>query len=395
MPLVKDGRVIADPWVAVADGEPLPHDTPIVVTLERWRAERAALVAAGAPLGVRLAADQPPELVADDLEHLEVVALDFPAFTDGRAYSHARVLRDRYRYDGEIRAVGEVLRDQLLFMHRCGFDAFEVADEKTVAAVPQALAEISVPYQPAADSAPTAVALRRHRLAARRRAERLAERYGALDGAELLAAMIEREFPGRLAVVSSFGAETAVILDLVAEMDRATPVVFLDTAKHFPETLAYRDALVRRLGLTDVRSVEPDREAIAREDPDGELWRRNPDRCCHLRKVAPLERALAGFDAWVNGRKRYHGELRSDLPTIEAADGRIKINPLARWTHERVEARLDQRRLPRHPLAERGYRSIGCAPCTDAVAADSPMRAGRWSGTGKIECGIHRAKGAR
>lgn len=194
------------------------------------------------------------------------------------------------------------------------------------------------------------------------RARELANRYGKLDGLELLHAMIVREFAGRIALVSSFGAEAAVLLDLVAQVDRATPVIFLDTGRHFPETLAYRDALVARLRLKNVRSVGPHPRELAQRDRHGRLWQSNPDLCCRLRKVLPLERALVGFDAWITGRKRFHGGSRASLNTIEAVNGRIKIDPLAHWTWDRVRAAFVERGLPRHPLTHEGYPSIGCAP---------------------------------
>jgi phosphoadenosine phosphosulfate reductase len=206
--------------------------------------------------------------------------------------------------------------------------------------------------------------------------------------------MIEREFPGRIAVVSSFGAESALILALVAEIDPATPVVFLDTGKHFPDTLSYRDHLTTQLGLTDVRSVHPLASEVAAADADGRLWNRNADACCHLRKVLPLERALAGFEGWITGRKRFQTGQRSDLDTIEAIDSRIKINPLAKWSLAQVAAEFKARGLPKHPLVVHGYPSIGCSPCTTRVANGAPARAGRWVGTDKTECGIHRAKWA-
>jgi phosphoadenosine phosphosulfate reductase len=221
------------------------------------------------------------------------------------------------------------------------------------------------------------------------RAVDLTRRYGHLDGAALLRPLIEREFPARIAVVSSFGAESAAILGLIAEIDPATPVLFLDTRKHFAETLAYRDALVTRLGLADLRVIGPDPSALAEQDSDGWLWQRNPDRCCHLRKVLPMRRALQGFDAWITGRKRYQGTSRTQLAPIEVAEGRIRINPISTWTAAEVEAAIETAGLPRHPLVEMGYPSIGCAPCTHSVVSVDPLRAGRWAGTLKTECGIH------
>ena len=218
--------------------------------------------------------------------------------------------------------------------------------------------------------------------------------HGHLDGRPLLRVMIEREFAGSIALVSSFGAESVVLLDLVAQVNPATPVVFLDTGKMFRETTEYRDALVRRLGLADVRTVRPDPGAVATHDPDGALWRRDPDACCRLRKVAPLETALAGFDAWISGRKRFHGADRTDLETIEVADGRIEINPLAAWSAERIDATIEARDLPRHPLVADGFLSIGCVPCTQKVAAGEVTRAGRWADSEKTECGIHGARRA-
>lgn len=392
MSLIKDGRPANDPWTTVGDDGTLP-DGPAIVTLARWQATRDELAARNAPLGLRLRSDQPPALVAADLGRFAVVALEFPKFTDGRAYSYARLLRERHGFRGEIRAVGNVLRDQLLFMQRCGFDAFEVADEKA-AAWDRAMAEFSVRYQPASDDRPAALALRHGKTNGaaadpEARAQELRARYRDLDATEVLRAVIQRDFPGRTAVVSSFGAESAVILDLVARIDPSTPVVFLETGKHFPETLAYRDLLAARLGLTDVRSIAPAPDEVARQDGDGLLWFRDANACCAMRKVRPLVRGLAGFDAWITGRKRYHGAARQELELVELVDGRVKVNPLAHWTPARIAAAFDERGLPPHPLEADGFTSIGCAPCTRPALAGQPSRSGRWSGTEKTECGIH------
>jgi phosphoadenosine phosphosulfate reductase len=195
---------------------------------------------------------------------------------------------------------------------------------------------------------------------------------------------------GRIAVVSSFGAESAVLLALVAEVDPRTPVVFVDTGQHFAETLAYRDELARALGLSDVRSVGLRDDERAAHDPQGELWKYDPDACCKLRKVTPLDRALAPFEAWITGRKRQQSITRIALPVREEVGGKVKLNPLAAWSAAQIEAELVRRQLPRHALSLHGYPSIGCAPCTRAVAAGEDPRSGRWAGTGKVECGIHR-----
>jgi phosphoadenosine phosphosulfate reductase len=221
-------------------------------------------------------------------------------------------------------------------------------------------------------------------------ADELIDRYEGLGAAELLRRLIEDAYPGRIAVVSSFGADSAVVLALVAEIDRRTPVLFLDTGKLFGETLRYRDRVAERLRLADVRTIQPDPALLRAADPGGVLWATDPDACCHVRKVEPLERALGGFDAWISGRKRHQGGLRSAIPPLELDGfGRLKANPLAAWTREEIEREFARRDLPRHPLEADGFRSIGCMPCTDRVAPDEDSRAGRWRGRGKTECGIH------
>jgi phosphoadenosine phosphosulfate reductase len=225
----------------------------------------------------------------------------------------------------------------------------------------------------------------------RERARLLELRYGTLDSAALIDVAINEIFRGSITVVSSFGAESAVLLDLVAQIDRNTPVVFLETGKHFPETLAYRDRLIDKLGLTGVRSVAPTAEDMEWADKDGTLWRRNPDLCCQLRKVLPLERALSGCAAWINGRKRFQGGLRHRIGVFEAADARIKVNPLASWDAAAVARAFVARDLPRHPLSAEGYTSIGCGPCTFKGDGAAGSRAGRWAGSDKTECGIHKA----
>jgi len=215
--------------------------------------------------------------------------------------------------------------------------------------------------------------------------------FGRLDGEALLEAMITRVFPGRIALVSSFGAEAAVLLDMVARIDRSVPVLFLDTGKHFDATLTYRDILVRRFGFTDLRNLRPDAADLRHADPDGTLHRHDPDSCCRIRKRVPLERALVGFDAWITGRKRFQEGDRERLDPLELVDDRIKINPLAAWTAEQIEEAFHRRGLPRHPLFDDGFPSIGCAPCTRRVRPGEGSRSGRWAGFGKTECGIHRA----
>jgi phosphoadenosine phosphosulfate reductase len=221
------------------------------------------------------------------------------------------------------------------------------------------------------------------------KAERLSRRYQDADASRLLRGIIEQEFPGRVAVLSSFGAESALLLAVVAEIDPAIPVIFLDTGKIFPETLQYISDVETRLGLRNIRRIGPDQRELAERDPDGELWYFDPDACCALRKVEPMLAALDGVDALISGRKRYHGALRHFIPRIEVGEGVIKIDPIADWSRERVTAEFTLRGLPRHPLEAQGYPSIGCMPCTAPVRAGEDIRAGRWAGRAKTECGIH------
>jgi phosphoadenosine phosphosulfate reductase len=224
---------------------------------------------------------------------------------------------------------------------------------------------------------------------ARENADELNARYAGAATEAVIAAAARDVFHGRVALVSSFGAESAVLLHLVATVDRAIPVVFLDTGKLFPETLAYRDALVTALGFTDVRSVRPDPARLALKDQHGALWMSNPDLCCHIRKTEPLQRALAGFDAWFTGRKRFQSSTRAALPVFEADGERIKVNPLVGWSADDLKAYSARHSLPEHPLVARGFPSIGCVPCTTKVEPGEDARAGRWRGVGKVECVIH------
>jgi phosphoadenosine phosphosulfate reductase len=214
------------------------------------------------------------------------------------------------------------------------------------------------------------------------------ENYAGLEGGQLLTPIL-RDFAGRAAVVSSFGAESAVLLHMVAQVDRSTPVIFLDTGKHFWETLSYRSKLIDRLGLTGVRTVSPDESELAAQDAGGSLHKTNADACCNIRKTIPLEKALAGFDVTISGRKRYHGAARATLDFLSIADGRLKVEPLAGFSALDIAAYMKAHDLPAHPLTEIGYFSIGCEPCTTPGGTAADPRAGRWSGSDKTECGIH------
>lgn len=198
---------------------------------------------------------------------------------------------------------------------------------------------------------------------------------------------------GNIALVSSFGAESVVLLHMAAVIDQSTPVLFIDTEMLFTETLVYQAEVTERLGLRNVRILRA--ADIAAADPKGDLHRRDADACCALRKTRPLQAALDGFDGWITGRKRFQSGQRAalDFFEVEPGTGRIKVNPLAHWAPEDVRAYMEENRLPRHPLVARGYPSIGCAPCTSPVAPGEDPRAGRWRDQGKDECGIHFVNG--
>jgi len=218
----------------------------------------------------------------------------------------------------------------------------------------------------------------------------LADCYASGGERGLLGAAICDYFPGRIALVSSFGAEAIVTLHLVSLVQPDIPVIFLDTGKHFTATLDYVERLAAQLRLTDLRIERPSLPALTEADPFGLLHRKDADRCCGLRKVEPLQRALQGFEAWITGRKRAHGGARAQLePVVRDAAGRLRVNPLCHWDTARVESYMREHELPRHPLQREGYLSIGCAPCTARSAKAADPRGGRWAGQAKSECGIH------
>ena len=217
-------------------------------------------------------------------------------------------------------------------------------------------------------------------------------RTAELSAVDFLTTVLQHEFKDEICVVSSFGAESAVLLHMVAQIDPTTPVIFLNTGKLFGETLRYRDRLQTLLGLTDLRSIGPHPTDLAEKDSNEDLWQKNNDMCCHIRKNLPQERALKGFKAVLTGRKRFQTSQRGSMQRIEIDDeaaARLRINPLADFTLEDLQAYLETHNLPKHPLVKDGYLSIGCMPCTDKVKEGDDYRSGRWSEQDKEECGMH------
>lgn len=231
--------------------------------------------------------------------------------------------------------------------------------------------------------------------ALRARVATLNARYRHHGATAVLEGALNDPEAGRIAMVSSFGAESVALLHLVAMVDRKVPVLFIDTRLLFAETLAYQQEVAERLRLENVQVLRTDEETLQKRDPYGALRMGDTDACCALRKTLPLEQALAGYDGWITGRKRYQSGTRAALEffELEEATGRIKVNPLAHWGPEDVRAYMDENRLPRHPLVAQGYPSIGCAPCTSKVAPGEDPRSGRWRGQQKEECGIHFVNG--
>jgi len=221
------------------------------------------------------------------------------------------------------------------------------------------------------------------------RADALEARFGGRSPQEIIQHALDENFPGGLAAVSSFGADSAVLLNMIAEIDRSLPILFLDTGKHFGETLEYRDALAADLGLSNVQVITPLQAVLDRDDPDGKLHQRDTNACCGIRKVEPMARAVEPFGAWLTGRKRFQAATRGALPAFEAVGPRIRINPLARWTTSDLADYMRAHDLRENPLVAYGYLSIGCFPCTEPVKPGEDARSGRWAGQTKTECGIH------
>ncbi len=349
-------------------------------------------ITADPPGAVRVGAETRPDDLTARLGELSLITVVFAAFRDGRGFSLGSVLRER-GYGGELRAAGDLIADHAPLLARSGYNGVELPADAVVEEWLTALASFSAVYQPAADHRETVWTARqraREQASVRDPSARVAKLNAALRHASAEEALMVSldQFEGRIAALSSFGAEAAVTLHMISRIDPSLPVLFLDTGKHFAPTLEYRDRLVAQLGLKDVRVLKP--QEIKRQDPAGSLWRSDPDLCCHIRKVEPLATVADDFDAMITGRKRLHGGGRLNLPVFETVGEQVRINPLANWAVEEIDAYFDRHGLERHPLVAGGYSSIGCWPCTQpASARGQDIRDGRWSGLAKTECGIH------
>lgn len=342
--------------------------------------------------------EKPPLVLDGDTPFEEALALSlktnridirFAKFGDGRGFSLAAMLRER-GFTGDLRAIGDILPDQAGYLRRAGFN-FTAPDQQ-----PQSLRwqrpDISLPYQFSTGANDNVIA-RRTRAARQKQIDALNARCIDASPEEIFKIAVET-FAGRIAMLSSFGTEAAVGLALLAKTAPSTPILFLDTKRHFPETLAYRDTLIAKLGLKDVRVLEPELAAAEREDPKGVLYETNPDACCDLRKVRPLGKALNGFDVLITGRKRAHGDMRAELLPFDFDGTQIRVNPLATVTPKMVAQLFKTLDLPPHPLTSLGYPSVGCWPCT-AATGEAGGRSGRWAGQARTECGIFNAPSAK
>ncbi len=393
--LIKDRALAADRFALVREATSLAEvrAVPAIVPLALWRAERAALLARG-DVGVWLAPTDDPGTVAEDLAALAVVAVDFPKFTDGRAYSIARLLRDRYGYTGELRAIGDVLRDQLFALAECGFDAFALRADRDAAAALASLDDFAGVY---ASTSRTPQPWFRRRAAAAATEPNATALETRVDAAvALLREIVHRHAPAVFA--SSFGAEDMVVIDLIAKHGLPIRVFTLDTGRLPEETHALIDRTRERYGLP-IDIYAPDSrllQGFVRENGVNAFYASVELRkgCCAVRKTEPLRRALVAKGAWITGLRRAQSVTRSEtaIEEYDAVHGLPKFNPLADWSHDDVWHYLRAHDVPYNVLHDRGYPSIGCAPCTRAVAPGEDVRAGRWwwEAPEHKECGLHR-----
>lgn len=352
----------------------------------------SGFLASNAGDSVRLENDVDLKALAIHLPKLATILVAFPAFTDGRGFSIARELRKKYGFAGTLIADGPLIPDQYSYAIQCGFDGVKV-DGDTFSRQSDihwlnALNDFKLAYQrgytfkngPAVsvfDARKTSL-----------EAQNSSDPYFGLSAEQALKRAID-EFGGKLVLASSMGIDSSVLLHMAAQIDKNIPVIFLDTGKHFRETLHYRDELVEQLGLTNLINLIPNQDSLKSEDPNGDLHETNPDGCCDIRKVLPLAEGLEGYEARITGRKRYQTPQRKDMPIYDVGSKMVKINPLAYWTAKDVTAYMRKYNLPVHPLLSLGFLSIGCQPCTTRVAEGENPRAGRWRNTSKTECGIH------
>lgn len=410
--IIKNGAVVDDGWQILRPAEGETAETlnipagPLLLPMPVWQARREELLArqaAGEKLGLWLSPTDEPAEIADDLARFEVIGVDFPKFVDGRGYSTARLLRSRYGYQGELRAIGDVQRDQLFYQRRVGFDAFAVRPDHDIEAAVKSLEDFDAAYQYSTDAG---LSLRR-RIAVRNVMN--PNTHPDLDNPALQASLarrtadtttllgeIVRDFSS-VAFASSLGAEDMVLTDLILRGSFDIEIFSLDTGRLPTETYDLMAEVQRRYGLK-LKLYYPRHDLI-------ETWTRTHGinafyesvelrkACCHIRKVEPLSRALAGKTAWITGQRAQQAETRDSLPLcqFDEANGLEKFNPLADWSEKEIWAYIRSQDVPYNALHDRHYPSIGCAPCTRAISVGEDVRAGRWwwENADTKECGLH------
>lgn len=340
--------------------------------------------------GTRLSVTTPEDEVLAAAKGLDRLVLVFDAFRDGRGFSLAAILRAE-GFEGQLVAAGKILPDQVRHLRRSGFDAVELSPNADPTPWQRLNTVFSAAYQGGGDDRQIWRARQSRTPDLKALAARLNDDLAEADARQIIAAILAPELDRKVMAISSFGAESAVLLHLLSQVRPDLPVLFLETGQHFFQTLSYRRHLAERLGLSHVVDVKPDAAELKARDPGNDLYKTAPHACCELRKVEPLAKTAAGFNTRITGRKRYQNDERAHLKPFEAAGEQLVVNPLARWTSEDVQAWIETHNLPRHPLVEQNYLSIGCWPCTHAVEPDDDARSGRWAGQEKTECGIHRS----
>ena len=378
---------MSSPSVLIKGGQPVePPDN--IADLEDFVSRNSADV-------LRVGGHELLDLVEPHFDRAKTIVINFPAFVDGRGFSLAKLLRCK-GFEGELIAEGPLIPDQYAFAIQCGFNAVKL-DEALLQRHGEshwfnALSEFGLTYQrgyAVASGPATSV------LDARKTGFRTPDNddgHHGLSAEQSLKKAIEA-YEGQIVLASSLGVDSAVLLHMVSKINPDLPIVFLDTGKHFRETLAYRDMLVEDLGLTNFQNIRPDPKELAEEDPKGDLNKTEPDMCCGLRKVRPLDRVINQYAARITGRKRYQTPQRANMPILETGGDQVKVNPLAYWSAKDVTDYMRRHDLPPHPMLTLGYLSIGCQPCTTRVTSGEDPRAGRWRHSDKTECGIHLVDG--
>jgi phosphoadenosine phosphosulfate reductase len=389
MKLIKNGTVVDPDWTfcdqSTAGNQSVNQIVPVELFLEN--PELSA--------GVHINVDTNLDDIARYMGQLKLIVIEFAAYADGRGFSIAHRLRHSFGFTGQVWGSGSLISDQYAMALQCGIDAVLV-DEALLLRQPiehwrDAIAVAPVPYRyqdPMIRNSINKKKLSRPAISNETIAK-LNTRFRNRPTKELLNYVLNQNGLGNTAAISSFGADSVVLLHLIAQTAPVTSILFLDTGKHFSETINYQNDLADKLGLTNIKILHPDTAAIDQNDPQGNLWQSDHATCCNLRKVIPLQKALEGYDSWISGRKSHQNDIRAPLKLFERSGDHIKINPLANWSHDQLADYMRIHDLPAHPLVSTGYASIGCAPCTTPVHGDEEPRAGRWRGMDKTECGIH------